>query len=194
MTAPARILLLALLAVTATQLNACAASRSPYQSSEPNRRDTAKAERLTRGAAELIDIDPVRAESILREALAADLYHGPAHNNLGVLYLSQDRLYDAANEFEWARKLMPGHPGPRINLGLALERGGRPDEAIEQYRAALESTPEHLGATQALVRCQLRYDEPDEHTADRLGLIAQRSTPAWRHWAIEQISELNAPD
>jgi hypothetical protein len=51
------------------------------------------------------------------EALSADLFFGLAHNNLGVLYLKEDKLYEAANEFEWARKLMPGHPDPRMNLG-----------------------------------------------------------------------------
>jgi len=57
---------------------------------------------LTHEAATLIDADPATAEKLLREALTADLYHGPAHNNLGVLYLkmSPPKLYEAASEFE----------------------------------------------------------------------------------------------
>ena len=38
-------------------------------------------------------------------------------------------LYDAAAEFEWARKLMPGHPDPRLNLAITLERAGREEGA-----------------------------------------------------------------
>lgn len=104
----------------------CTSHRSgPYSPTEPARRDTAAAERLTREAAELIASNPTKAEELLREALTADLFHGPAHNNLGVLFLNAGQLYEAAGEFEWARKLMPGHPDPRLNLGLALERGDR---------------------------------------------------------------------
>jgi len=172
--------------IASAGLSGCAGSPSPYQSAEPSRRDSARAEKLTRQAAELIESDPVKAEELLRDALAADLYHGPAHNNLGVLFLQLDRLYEAANEFEWARKLMPGHPGPRINLGIALERGGRIDEAIQQYQAALVSTPEHIEATQALVRCQIRHDRTDDQTASRLNLIANRGQRHWREWAIDQ--------
>jgi len=34
----------------------------------------------------LIDSDPAKAAELLREALTADLFFGPAHNNLGVLH------------------------------------------------------------------------------------------------------------
>jgi hypothetical protein len=40
-------------------------------------RNTAVAEKLTREAADLIDSDAERAEGLLRQALAADIYHGP---------------------------------------------------------------------------------------------------------------------
>ena len=33
---------------------------------------------------------------------------------------------------------MPGHPGPRMNLALTLERAGRIDEAMATYDTALE--------------------------------------------------------
>ncbi len=96
-----------------------------YTPPQEEARDTAKAERLTREAADMIYSDPERAESLLREALAADIFHGPAHNDLGVVFLERGELYEAAHEFEWARKLMPGHPDPRINLALVME-GKRP--------------------------------------------------------------------
>lgn len=52
------------------------------------------------------------------------MFNGPAHNNLGVLFLERGQLCKAANEFEWTRKLLPGHPDPRVNLALTLERAG----------------------------------------------------------------------
>ncbi len=169
-------------------LGACSQSRStsPYTASTEFARDPIKAQRLTLEAAAISDVDPAKAESLLREALTADLYHGPAHNNLGVLYLKQGKLYEAAGEFEWARKLLPGHPDPRLNMAITLERAGQIDEAIAGYHAALEVYPEHLPTVQALVRCQLRNNRTDAHTARHLEFIALRGDEQWREWANTQ--------
>jgi len=164
----------------------CASRSGPYQPADLQRRDTVKAESLTRQAADLIESDPAEAERLLRAALTADLFHGPAHNNLGVIYLNAGKLYEAAGEFEWARKLMPGHPDPRLNLGLALERGGRVDEALDAYRAALSLAPEHLPTAQALARCQLRHARTDAGTVALLAMIEIRGDAAWRAWAADQ--------
>ncbi len=146
-------------------------------------RDTATAERLTREAAELIETDPGYAESLLREALVADPYHGPAHNNLGVLFLSAGRLYEAAGQFEWARKSMPGRPEPRMNLAMTLERAGRYNEALAAYNTALEAYPEHLGSMQGKARLQVRHGLVDASTPDLLSAIAMRGDAEWRRWA-----------
>lgn len=167
-------------------ISGCAARSDPYSAVDPDRRDTARAESLTRQAADLIESDPPEAERLLREALAADLFHGPAHNNLGVIFLNAGKLYEAAGEFEWARKLMPGHPDPRLNLGLALERGGRVNEALDAYRAALSIAPEHLPTAQALARCQLRYDRTDSETVSILRMIELHGNDTWRAWAASQ--------
>lgn len=168
-------------------IGGCSHRQDAYTASDPERRDTARAERLTRQAADLIMSEPAKAESLLREALAADLFHGPAHNNLGVIYLNHGRLYEAANEFEWARKLMPGHPDPRLNLGIALERGGRVDEAIEAYRSALEIRPEHVPAMTALASCQVRHKKQDSATPAMIELIAMRGEPRWQNWARDLV-------
>src|SRR5215210_7405323 len=99
---------------------ACSSSKvnSPYTTKSADARDPNKAQALTMRAADMIATDPVKAEELLRLALAADLFYGPAHNDLGVLMLRKSLLFEAANEFEWARKLMPGHPDPRMNLAL----------------------------------------------------------------------------
>lgn len=176
----------ALVLVLAVLPIGCAGSRrvGPYNAPAESARNPLEAQRLTQKAADLMESDPVRAEEMLREALTRDLYHGPAHNNLGVLHLKRGELYEAANEFEWARKLMPGHPDPRLNLALTLERAGRIDEALAACDSALEVYPGHIAATQALARLQLRHRRADDRTRGLLEEIALRGdADQWRRWA-----------
>jgi tetratricopeptide (TPR) repeat protein len=163
----------------------------PYQPPAQGTRQTAEAERLTKEAAEFVLSDPEKAEGMLREALTKDLFFGPAHNNLGVIHLKRGELYEAAEEFEWARKLMPGHPDPRVNLALTLEKAGRIDEAIASYTAALEVYPDYLPALQGAALATLQSGRKDERLAGWLDAIALRGESAsWREWAQNQRSSL----
>ena len=182
---------LAPLAVIAVVLLAGCAARpaGPYQPMTESARDPRRADELNARAAGLMRSDSAKAEALLRDALTADLYHGAAHNNLGVLYLEQGRLFEAASEFEWAKKLMPGHPDPRVNLALTLERAGRTDDALAAYSSALEAYPEHLPSMQGLARLQVRSGRPDERTPNLLREIAMRGESArWREWAHQQLA------
>jgi len=162
-----------------------AAPVGPYTTLTEETRSTTDAEQLNRRAADLISSNPAKAEALLREALTKDIYFGPAHNNLGVLYLKQGRLYEAANEFEWARKLLPGSPDPRINLALVLERAGRTDEALRAYEAALEVEPDCLAAMQGAANLTVRAGRNDARLAGWLGRIALEGPDAtWREWAV----------
>ena len=161
--------------------------RGPYTEQSALTRDTARAQELNQKAADLIHADPEKAERLLREALSYDLHFGPAHNNLGVLFLAKGNLYSASSEFEWARKLMPGHPDPRLNLAIALERGGQINDAILAYEAVLEIRPELDTAMIGLAATQLRHQRADERTAQLLGKIAKDGKdPAVRQWALDQ--------
>ncbi|MBL8762356.1 MAG: tetratricopeptide repeat protein [Phycisphaerae bacterium] len=171
----------------------CASTRStsPYAGQSASARDSSRAEALNQEAAGIIEKDQAVAERLLREALAADLYHGAAHNNLGTLLLRQGKLYDAAAEFEWARKLLPGHPDPRHNLALTFELAGRYDDALATYAAALDVYPEHLPTIQAMVRLQVRAGKTNEHTAALLDTVAMRGeTREWREWARMEAAKL----
>jgi len=162
----------------------------PYQEAEEQERDTQLAEELTREAAELMKSDVERAESLLKEALTADIFHGPAHNNLGVVFLKQGKLYEAAHELEWARKLLPGHPDPRVNLGIVMEGAGRAEEALAAYEAALEVYPDYLPAVMGAARLELRHGIQKEPIEDWLDDIAMRSEdPSWREWATAEIAK-----
>lgn len=163
--------------------------RGPYSPSGESGRNPAKADALNQQAAEVIERDPVKAERLLREALTHDLFHGPAHNNLGTLLMQQGLLYEAAAEYEWARKLLPGHPDPRLNLGYTLELAGRTDEAIATYRTALEVYPDHLPSMQALSRLQVKAGRSDVDTPRMLKEVAMRGeTAEWRSWAMFEMT------
>ena len=169
----------------------CASPRSlgPYTPQTESARDTVKAQKLTQQAA--ATKDPAKAEALLREALTADLYYGPAHNNLGTVYLKQSKLYEAVGEYEWAKKLMPGLPEPRMNLALTLERAGRTDDALAGYQSALEVYPEHLPSLEALARLQIRTGKTDDRTRHALDEIALRGeTDRWREWARLGLTKL----
>jgi tetratricopeptide (TPR) repeat protein len=174
-----------------------ATSSSPYATQPESARNPLRAQQLTLEAAEILrrDSPDLRAaEKLLRSALEADLYHGPAHNNLGVVYLKQSLLFEAASEFEWAKKMLPGHPDPRTNLALTLERAGRTDEALRTYASALEVYPDHLPTIQALTRLELRAGKPTDHTRAHLEAIAmQGKSPEWRAWAQSNLSRFAPP-
>jgi len=186
----------AALALTVFLAAACASDPpvGPYTPPSGAQRDTARAQELNREAADLLGSDPAQAEATLREALTADLFFGPAHNNLGVLFLGQDKLYEAASEFEWARKLMPGHPDPRVNLALVMERAGRTDEALAGYEAALEVWPGYLPALQGLASLTLRAgDREDPRLQGWLEEVALRGEGAWKAWARGELGRFRRP-
>lgn len=163
----------------------------PYTPASEAARDPQRSQELTQRASEVFASDPGEAEKLLREALTADLFNGQAHNNLGILYLGRSLLYEAAGEFEWARKLMPGHPDPRLNLGLVLERAGQVHQAVANYRSALEVSPGNVPATQALARVLLRNGEKTDDLHDLVETVGMRGeTEAWRRWARERLIEL----
>jgi tetratricopeptide (TPR) repeat protein len=178
-------------------LGGCSTSKNsdPYAPVSEAARDTQKAIALNNEALPYMDKGDLpsleKAEGLLRQALAADLYFGPAHNNLGVIYLQAGKYYEAAGEFEWARRLLPGHPDPRVNLAMTLETAGRSDDAIATYRTALEVYPDYIAAAQGLARLQLKNGKADEKTPPLLRVIAmQGETAEWREWAKGELTRV----
>jgi tetratricopeptide (TPR) repeat protein len=169
-------------------LVACrSAGSGPYERPGEGERNTYRAQELNAEAADLIASEPGEAEKVLRAALTADIFFGPAHNNLGVLHLKAGRLYEAAEEFEWARKLMPGHPDPRMNLALTLEQAGKTDQALQTYKTALEVWPGHIGTIQALAKLGVTKGRAGPDLAGWLDVIAlQGETEQWRDWAAKE--------
>ena len=175
-------------------LVACkSAGSGPYERPSEGGRNTCRAQELNAEAAGLIASEPDEAERLLRAALTADIFFGPAHNNLGVLHLEAGRLYEAAEEFEWARKLMPGHPDPRMNLALTLEQAGKTDEAIRTYKTALEVWPGAQSASILLADELVRADRWSDAQRVMARMLAPDSRsvarPCWLHRSSWSASE-----
>ena len=65
-----------------------------------------------------------QAEEAFREAIRHDIRYAAAHNNLGLVLLTQGKIYDAAIEFRMATRLNPDAREPVANLSQMYERMG----------------------------------------------------------------------
>jgi tetratricopeptide (TPR) repeat protein len=64
-----------------------------------------------------------------------------AHNEIGIIYLHQDRFDMAIPEFKEAVSLNPQFDQAYDNLGVAYDKKGEPKKAIAQYKKALKIKP-----------------------------------------------------
>ena len=152
-------------------------------------RNPAKAQRLTlAGVNALENGKPEYAAEKLLSAIRADPKYGPAHNNLGLLQFDDGKLYPAVLSFERARELMPSDPAVYYNLGLALEKAGRKNRALELYWQAVELDPTEPHFLGNLVRLRRRLGENGPDVIAQLqDLMLIETRPDWRDWASEQL-------
>lgn len=188
---------ISLLLLVSAMVLGCAHKRqiSEVVTAEDTRRDTEKARSENEKAVNLIEKGRYDdAEKALKQAVDADAMYGPAHNNLGKVYYHQERLYDAAVQFEYANKLMPTQGEPLYNLGMVLEAAGKMDEAMKQYEAALALDPQNPYFIGNVARIQLRRGEKNSNLREMLStLIMRDDRPEWVKWAREQLSLLGEP-
>ena len=84
---------------------------------------------------------------------------------------------------------MSGHPDPRVNLAITLERAGRPADAAEAYLAALEERADYLPAVQGIALLTVCQRWSDDRLPAWLELVALRSKAAdWRSWALRELA------
>jgi Tfp pilus assembly protein PilF len=156
---------------------------------DPSRDTQAAREHNARGAELLEKGHPEPAEEELKEALAADLFFGPAHNNLGIAYFRQKKHYLAAWEFQYAAKLMPSKAEPRNNLGMVFEAVERLEDAANWYEKALALEPGEVEIAANLARIYVRHDRKDEKTRQLLqDIVMKDSRPQWIEWARERLA------
>src|SRR5262249_3458068 len=83
--------------------------------------------------------------------LGLDANSAVGHNNLGSVLCDVKHDYDgAATHFRLALKLVPNDPAYHRNLGIALMKKGRLDEAIAEYREAIRLQPDYAHAHYSL--------------------------------------------
>jgi len=172
------------------------ASPAPYQTVAVDpRRDTEAARRLNGQAVALLAQGNLpEAEKNLKQALAADTFFGPAHNNLGTVYFRQKKFYLAAWEFQYAVKLMPTKAEPQNNLGMVYETVGKLDDAAKSYEEALELEPDASAITGNLARLYVRTARNDEKTRRLLGnIVLKDARPEWVAWAREHLATMGQP-
>lgn len=163
---------------------------SEYSTISTASADTNKARNLNAKGVELFQKGKLdKAERHFRDALISDVDFGPAHNNLGHLYLAQKQLYLAAWEFELAANTMPNRFEPQLNLGLVYQQAKRFDQAEEFYRMAYSQAPQNADTIGYLVRL-LVLVEGDKYEINRLlhELLTHESREDWQCWANELLA------
>jgi Flp pilus assembly protein TadD len=158
------------------------------------RGNAALARRQTATGKDLLKVGKLpEAEEALKAALAADLFHGPAHNNLGIVYYRQKRFYLAAWEFQYAAKLMQNRPEPRNNLGMVFEAVGKLDDAAKCYAEAMDMEPDNPEFIGNLARCRIRQSRRDAETRRLLEQLLLKDTRAdWLEWANMELVKMGA--
>ena len=135
-----------------------------------------------------------KAQEHLKAALAADLFFGPAHNNLGMAYFQQKKFYLAAWEYQYAAQLMADDPRPRNNLGLVFESIGQNDKAAASYDEAMNLAPDNPEFIGNLARVYARTGKDPKKLRQLLTDLTLRETrPQWAQWAHEKLALLGGP-
>jgi Flp pilus assembly protein TadD len=189
------LMLLAALTLTGCAKNSHYSDKNKNKVDRPSVRDQERARSENAKAIELMNEGKYdEAEKALKRALTADIMYGPAHNNLGKVYFHAHRWYDAAQEFDYAIKLMPHQPEPRNNLGLVFEEANKLDKAVEQYGEAIKLEPDNPEFIGNAARARLRRGDKDPEVRELLEkLVLHDTRPTWVEWARRRLALMGQP-
>jgi tetratricopeptide (TPR) repeat protein len=135
-----------------------------------------------------------------RLALAADDRDVWSMNNLGLIYIEQDRSTEALPPLARAVRLKGNAPVFQNNLGMALERSGYPAAAAKAYEAALAVDSTYKKAAVALARVT-EGGQPAESQPVDLSMLAQEFLDQIEDWreslsaqdSVVSVSDSTAP-
>jgi tetratricopeptide (TPR) repeat protein len=120
---------------------------------------------------------PQEAIAEYRKALALDPGCASAHFNLAVASLQAGELGDAESHY---RKALPGRPTAETHngLGYVLARQGRADEAIAEFRKAVDLNPKFTPAYNNLGEALAKQGKLDEAEAFYRRSLAEKPSAA----------------
>lgn len=119
-----------------------------------------------------------------------------AANNLGILYLEENRLAEAEGVLRQALKTNPDYAEARFNLALVKLKQNKPAEAEKAYRQLIISAPNvtdgHLGLARSLVLQKKMTDALP--VAEHATLIEPGRAEAWLLLAVIRIELAQRPE
>jgi predicted Zn-dependent protease len=135
---------------------------------------------LGRTRYQLGDVDG--AIAAYKRAVALDDHDVWAMNNMGLVYIEQNRSAEALPPLAYAVELRKNSPVFLNNLGTALEKTGHPEQAAQSYEAALAVDSNYTKASVSLARVTQAGQQPDSGTVDLGELSAQfqHDIESWR--------------
>lgn len=74
-----------------------------------------------------------------------------AHNNMGVIYMNEGKLDEAALEYQAELKNNPYYDNSLFNLGLVDFRQGKTDEAVKLWEETISVNPDYTDAYKNLI-------------------------------------------
>jgi tetratricopeptide (TPR) repeat protein len=87
--------------------------------------------------------DDAKEEEYLLQAIHLNNFLTDAHNNLGVIYLDQNKLDQAEQAFQKTVEIDPEFKTGYMNLGVVYDRKNQLDRALEMYKTVLSKYPEY---------------------------------------------------
>jgi tetratricopeptide (TPR) repeat protein len=124
-----------------------------------------------------------------QRAIEANPEDPMARDSFGMALLLAGRRAEAAEQIAKARELRlrsaagaaPGEAAPHDKLGLLLRQEGRTEEALAEFRKAVEIEPANAAAHCDLGSALVALDKPDEASSEFEAALAldRRSAPAW---------------
>lgn len=107
----------------------------------------------------------VEAESVYRQALAADTDSDIALHRLGLISYRKGKFNVALKLIAKAVSINPAQPGYHIDLGSLLIKQGKPIEAVPHLEAALALDPSNVAAHCDLALALRSQNRPEEAAA-----------------------------
>jgi protein O-mannosyl-transferase len=145
--------------------------------------------RMNLGIALLETGDKEGAIMAFQAILVPDPENARVRNYLGLALAAEDRLPEAADQYQHALRIMPGYPEAGLNLGLALLRMNRLDEAVAEYRLVLRADPRLKAAHLNLGNALFRLGRVDDAVAEyREALWIDPGYPAARKNLAEALA------